>query len=808
MVDLKEIKITEDIIGTISDALDHKQIWGKEGISPLKFFREGQNTYLSACPNPEHESPRPTFLMRKGWNTGRCQRCGYSISWLEFIMNKLGVGILSKGSEFWKAVTILAEKAGYMIDASQVSPDLENRIIFAWRQEILRNHLAFLFKKEFQQRDSVRARTVREYVEKNGILSRTFSVMPFGYYPSQIEVKDYLLSKGFTELLISESQVLSRDFEEGYNLIYIYNDKRGNVMGFKGVNPDEPDAWKFFQSFTPEMQSKAILGYELSCGAIQAEKTATLVEDDLECFILQHEMFKNTKNFDDIICFPNLENIDKKSFDILGEMGCKTIYFLFSGKRKSIETIKHCLDLLISTELESFIINIGKDIESIKDLIAISGSEHVIQLIQNRTKTITAGNWLGAYILGQYDLKDELMFQEARKVASTYSLELNPSDSKDFVYHVAEQLGWDPHFWSTYIEQYDKQDIKLSLDDEVKKLIEQLELKKKDDIEIGFSWVADFEEMGATVTTISEEEIQRAFYDPSELLNFYEGRQKGVKIGLSGLDKNMDLLKNQFIVLSGRSSSGKTSLALHLVKQILQNSKETVVVIAYEDSRLEIFNRLLSSFSEIPYHMIMRKHLEDFGGQYDKYLRAVDEFTEYRDQLVVIEEPFHRRYTASDISEICTTIKSNIPIGLVVIDPLQMVSWDQGTSVSNNIQLGEIAKELKRLSYQIECPVVGTLDSEFTSTGKESELIIEAEIPDVPWSVKQHCSVILGLSRLSLQHRGENEKIYVDKKNRIEKVHIYWLKNTYGNLPSEPSVLGFIPEYHKLVDIEDYDLIS
>jgi len=803
MSELKEIKVTEDIIGEISDSLDHSLVWGKNGISPLKFFREGQHTYLSSCPNPEHESPRPTFLMRKGWNIGRCQRCGYTVSWLEFIMDKLGVAKLSSGADFWKALGILAEKAGLGFDTSSVPPELEDKIIQDWRQEILRNHLASLFKKEFQERDSVRAKSVREYFENNGISSRTFHVMPFGYYPSQVEVKDYLLSMGFTEKVIEDAQVLSKDFEEGYNLIYIYNDRRGNVSGFKAKNPDEPDAWKLFPGFTPDLQKKAMLGYELSCGVIQNEKTVTIVKDELDCFILQHEIFKNTKNFEDIICFPDISALDESSFRMLKDLGCETIYFLFTSKPEDVENLKRCLDLTIGIEVGKFIINVGKDVESLRDIITTNGVEAFVHLVQNRTKSVTIGNWLGGYLLSKYDLKNEEQFKEARRIACEYTLQLAPDESKDFIYFVGESLDWDPHFWSTYIEQIQMDGSKLSLKEEVTKLIEQLELKKKDDMEIGFSWVSDFEELGASVSTISEEEIQRAFYDPGELMNFYESQKKGVKIGLAALDQNMDLLRNQFIVISGRSSSGKTSLALHFVKQMLKSSNETVVFIAYEDSRLEIFNKLLSNFSEIPYHMIIRKRLEDFGGQYDKYLSAIDEFTEYRDQLVVIQEPIHRRYTVGDIGEICDTIKGNIPIGLVVIDPLQMVSWDQATSVASDTEIGEIAKELKRLSTQIDCPIIATFDSEFCTLTNKGEGLIEADIPDVPWTIKQHSSVILGLSRLFLQHRGEKEKVYADKSSKIERVHVYWLKNAYGDLPSEPTTLGFIPEFHKFVDIEE-----
>ena len=137
--------------------------------------------------------------------------------------------------------------------------------------------------------------------------------------------------------------MLSKDFEEGYNLIYIYNDRRGNVSGFKAVNPDEPNSRKFFPGFSPDLQSKAMLGFELSCGTIQSEKTVTLVEDDLECFILQHEIYKNTKNFEDIICFPDLKVLDKSSFEMLRDIGCHTIYFLFSTKKESSESYRELI---------------------------------------------------------------------------------------------------------------------------------------------------------------------------------------------------------------------------------------------------------------------------------------------------------------------------------------------------------------------------------------------------------------------------------------------------------------------------------
>ena len=92
------------LIDKIYKTLSHQVIWGPDGIMPLKKFKANSGGFTASCPNPAHEDNNPSFLMKEGLPTGKCQSCGYSLRWFDAIALSLGHKTTVKGKDYWKVI--------------------------------------------------------------------------------------------------------------------------------------------------------------------------------------------------------------------------------------------------------------------------------------------------------------------------------------------------------------------------------------------------------------------------------------------------------------------------------------------------------------------------------------------------------------------------------------------------------------------------------------------------------------------------------------------------------------------------------
>ena len=162
---------------------------------------------------------------------------------------------------------------------------------------------------------------------------------------------------------------------------------------------------------------------------------------------------------------------------------------------------------------------------------------------------------------------------------------------------------------------------------------------------------------------------------------------QGVQSGFSLIDRKGGLERGELMVIAGRNSNGKTSLALCIALNASM-SGEAVGIFSLEMTNLQLTTRLTSLLTGIGGESLKRGQLTD--EEWDKFVAVNDSAPIYFDK---------RRSTDGDtlINNI-KAMNAQLGVQVVVIDYLQLL---RGKERERLQQIGGIAHKLEALSKQL-----------------------------------------------------------------------------------------------------------
>ena len=190
-----------------------------------------------------------------------------------------------------------------------------------------------------------------------------------------------------------------------------------------------------------------------------------------------------------------------------------------------------------------------------------------------------------------------------------------------------------------------------------------------------------------------------------------EGGLAGVATGLKDLDSKLGgLHKSDLLILAGRPSMGKTSLATNIAYNVakayrrgmLQDGTEGAVdggVVGFfslEMSAEQLAGRILSEASEISSHKIRQGDMTE--GEFRRFVDAAKKLEScplYIDDTAAIP--------ISQLSARARRLKRTHGLDLLIVDYLQLV---RGTSDNRVQEIGEISMGLKAIAKELNIPVI------------------------------------------------------------------------------------------------------
>ncbi len=187
-----------------------------------------------------------------------------------------------------------------------------------------------------------------------------------------------------------------------------------------------------------------------------------------------------------------------------------------------------------------------------------------------------------------------------------------------------------------------------------------------------------------------------------DLLESLNGRGQditGVPTGYTDLDEWLSGLQaSNLLIVGARPSMGKTSFALGMAAHAAVHANIPVLLFSLEMSHLEITQRLLCAQAKVDASRLRNGRLLDTD--WPKISSAVGRLGEA--PIFIDDNP---NLTAMDIRAKARRLKSKVPLGLVIVDYLQLMSG-RSTAENRQVEVSEISRALKILARELSIPVV------------------------------------------------------------------------------------------------------
>jgi replicative DNA helicase len=192
--------------------------------------------------------------------------------------------------------------------------------------------------------------------------------------------------------------------------------------------------------------------------------------------------------------------------------------------------------------------------------------------------------------------------------------------------------------------------------------------------------------------------LQPAF-EHIEMLFKRKEHVTGVPSGYADLDKlTAGFQRGDLIIVAGRPSMGKTSLAVNMVENAAIRHGVPSAIFSIEMSKEQLVLRLLCSQSEVALHKVRNGFLGD--QDWPRLTTGAGLLT--RAPIWLDDSPSP---TVLELRAKCRRLKAEGKLGLVVIDYLQLIR--SSGHVENRVQeISQITRALKALAKELDVPII------------------------------------------------------------------------------------------------------
>jgi len=222
-----------------------------------------------------------------------------------------------------------------------------------------------------------------------------------------------------------------------------------------------------------------------------------------------------------------------------------------------------------------------------------------------------------------------------------------------------------------------------------------------------------------------------------------------INTGFHGLD---DLLggmqRSDLIVLAGRPSMGKTSLAMNIARNAAVDQKACVAVFSLEMSSESLVRRLLASEAEIN-----SKHMRvGFNSDYEE--RAIMEAQGKLSSasIFIDDSPMIR---IAEMRSKARRLHYEHPLDLIVLDYLQLLQ-SEGRNENRVQELSNITRSLKGIARELNVPLIAVSQ---LSRAVESRAIHTPQLSDLreSGSIEQDADIVIFIYRAEAYYKTEED---------------------------------------------------
>lgn len=199
---------------------------------------------------------------------------------------------------------------------------------------------------------------------------------------------------------------------------------------------------------------------------------------------------------------------------------------------------------------------------------------------------------------------------------------------------------------------------------------------------------------------VSLESILTESFDRMEELHRNKGSLRGVKTGYRDLDNmTAGLQKSDLVVLAARPAMGKTTLVTNLAYNVATLAKQPVLFFSLEMSKEQLVDRMLADASGVDAWNIRTGNLSD-----DDFAKLSEAMGEMAEAPIFIDDT--PGLTVLEMRTKARRAAHEQPLGLIIIDYLQLMQSSNRTDGNRVQEVSEISRGLKLIARELNVPVV------------------------------------------------------------------------------------------------------
>jgi len=243
--------------------------------------------------------------------------------------------------------------------------------------------------------------------------------------------------------------------------------------------------------------------------------------------------------------------------------------------------------------------------------------------------------------------------------------------------------------------------------------------------------------------------------------------------GLSGLDDFLGgFQRSDLIIIAGRPSMGKTSLALSIARNAAVQQRATVALFSLEMAREALVQRLLSSEARVN-----SRHIR-LGLNTEEEERRIMEATGVLSEAPIYIDDFPQLRVA-EMRGKARRLHYEQGIDLIIVDYLQLM---QGDGRENRVQeISYISRSLKALARELNVPVIAVSQLSRAPEWRASHIPLLSDLRE-SGSIEQDADVVIFIYRDEIYYKTEDEwlKDHPDEEYPREIADIIIAKHRNG----------------------------
>jgi replicative DNA helicase len=272
---------------------------------------------------------------------------------------------------------------------------------------------------------------------------------------------------------------------------------------------------------------------------------------------------------------------------------------------------------------------------------------------------------------------------------------------------------------------------------------------------------------------VSIETILNDSFDRMEELHRNKGALRGVRTGYRDLDNmTAGLQRSDLIILAARPAMGKTTLVTNLAYNVATVAKQAVLFFSLEMSKEQLVDRMLADASGVDAWNIRTGNLSD-----EDFSKLSDAMGEMAEAPIFIDDT--PGVSVLEMRTKARRIAHDQPIGLIIIDYLQLMQGS-GKNDGNRVQeVSEISRGLKLIARELNVPVIAL---------SQLSRFVESRSPQIPQladlresgSIEQDADIVMFIYREAYYNpetERENITDLIIAKHRngpVGKVELYF----------------------------------